>query len=161
MNRVTLYTNGTGVFDRAYTLKDRQPLTISIPVRNDALDEAIGSIGVFGDVTLTEPPTYTPIGSTTQNLSLDPLNVVHDLATRLRGARVTLKAGMETVSGRLAGTQTHSETVNDTVVERFRIALLDEEGAFRAFARPKWIALASNWPMQSARCRRFWRSRSA
>ena len=40
MNRVTLYSNGTGVFERSYTLRNSEPHAVSLPIRNDSLDES-------------------------------------------------------------------------------------------------------------------------
>lgn len=141
MNRVKLYSNGTGVFDRAYRLKSRETLHISIPIRNDSLDETIASIGVFGDVTLTDPPSYTPIGIDATNLSIDAYNVMSDLATKLRGAQVSLRVASETVSGRLAGIQKSWETVDQKKQERHRIALFDAQGALRTFAEQEVLSL--------------------
>jgi len=141
LNSVKLYSNGTGVFDRVYTIRNREPLTVSIPIRNDSLDEAVASIGVFGDVSLTEPPSYTPLGSDTSTLEINPDDVTRDLATKLRGARVAIKVGGETVSGRIAGIQAFNETAGEHLIERFHVALFDDSGALRTFADREIAAL--------------------
>jgi hypothetical protein len=134
LNRVRLYSNGTGVFDRTYTFTKGEPLQVSILIRNESLDEAIASLGVFGNVTQTEPPSYTPIGTMTTSLEIDSVNVVMDLATKLRGSRVSVRVSAETVSGRLAGIQKYLETSGAAVVDRYRLAILDDEGTLRTFS---------------------------
>ena len=62
----------------------------------------ISSLGVFGDVTITEPPTYTPTNADPPELTLDPSSALTDLATKLAGASVEVEAGT-TYKGKLVG----------------------------------------------------------
>lgn len=134
MNRVRLYSNGTGVFERSYALTSGEPLHIALPIRKDSLDEAIATIGVFGDVRITEPPSYTPIGANAPNLEIDAVNVIRDMASKLRGTTVTLRVGSETAKGRLVGVQQFTERGEKAVVKRFRLALYDDGGTLRSFS---------------------------
>ena len=95
MNSVTLYSNGTAVIRREYAFNDQQPQRISIPVRKSDLDDVISSLSVFGDVTITEPPTYTPTNAQETTLTLNPASVLKDLATKLAGAAVEIDCGDE------------------------------------------------------------------
>ena len=142
MNRVTLYSNGTGVFERSYTLTNGEPHAVSLPIRNDSLDEAVASISVFGDVALKDPPNYTPIGVNATELRIQPKNVLRSLATTLRGANVTLQIGGQAFQGRMAGLQKYSEARKDEqLLTRYRFVLLDESGALRTFPEEELTSL--------------------
>lgn len=134
MNRVRLYSNGTGLFERAYRIAPGQTLDVSLPIRNVSLDETVASLGVFGEVTLIRPPSYTPIGTGRRTLDLEANRIVRSLAMRLRGARVALRLGGQTVAGRLLGVEDYTERVEGGSIGRYRIAFLDDAGELRAVA---------------------------
>ncbi len=81
MNSVRLYSNGTAIISREHVFHDLEPLRIAIPVRKTDLDDVISSLSVFGDVTITEPPTSTPTNAEDSALDLDHGNTPRDLAT--------------------------------------------------------------------------------
>ncbi len=127
MNSVTLYSNGTAVISREYEFKDREPLRIAIPVRKSDLDDVISSLSVFGNVTITAPPTYTPTNAQQTELTLNPKNVIKDLAMKLAGASVEIEAG-SVCTGRLIGLHPHRREVEGTVVEQCGLVVLTEKG---------------------------------
>ena len=61
--------------------------------RKSDMDDVISSFSVYGDVTIAEPPTYTPTNAQETTLTLNPANVLKDLATKLAGAAVEISAG--------------------------------------------------------------------
>ncbi len=134
MNQICLYSNGLGVFQREYALESGQPLRIAIPVPTNTLDEAITSIGVFGDVTLTEPPSFVPINTVPRGIELDPIDVIKDIARKMRGALATIQTDTKSVRGLLAGLQEYDESDGNTTRSRFRIALFEEDGTLRSVA---------------------------
>src|SRR3954471_7521553 len=113
MNSVRLYSNGTAVISREYVFDDQEPLRISIPVRKADLDDVISSLSVFGDVTITEPPTYTPTNAEDSALTFDPASALTDLATKLAGASVEVEAGT-VYKGRLVGLHRSRREANGT-----------------------------------------------
>ncbi len=127
MNSVRLYSNGTAVISREYVFKDQEPLRISIPVRKTDLDDVISSLSVFGDVTITGPPTYTPTNADSPELTLDPASVFEDLATKLAGASVEIEAGT-TYKGKLVGLHRYRREANGTFAEHCRLVVLTEKG---------------------------------
>lgn len=127
MNNVRLYSNGTAVISREYEFKDRETLRISIPVRKTDLDDVISSLSVFGDVTITEPPTYTPTNADSPELTLDPASALTDLATKLAGASVEIEAGT-TYKGKLVGLHRSRREANGTFAEQCRLVVLTERG---------------------------------
>lgn len=127
MNSVRLYSNGTAVISREYEFKDPEPLRISIPVRKTDLDDVISSIAVFGDVTITEPPTYTPTNAEASALNLDHSGVLRSLAVKLAGAAVEVEAGVA-YKGRLVGLQPFRREYERTVLEQYRLVILTEKG---------------------------------
>jgi len=127
MNSVRLYSNGTAVISREYTFEGREPLRISIPVRKTDLDDVISSLAVFGDVTITGPPTYTPTNAGESALDLDPASALEDMATKLAGASVEVEAGT-TYTGRLVGLHRRRREVNGTSIESCLLVVLTEKG---------------------------------
>jgi len=129
MNSVKLYSNGSAVITKGYRLKGKEPLKVTIPVKKDDLDDVVSSLSVFGNVTLPDPPNYTPTNSNPTTLSLDGKNVLKELATKLRGAEAEItQANGESSKGRVYGIQTYQQETNGSVFERFRILLGTEQG---------------------------------
>lgn len=127
MNSVKLYSNGTAVISREYAFQDQEPLQVSIPVRKSDLDDVISSLSVFGNVTITVPPTYTPTNAHETELTLKPANVLKQLATKLAGATVEIEAGPR-YTGKLMGLHQYRQEVQGTVVKQCRLIVLTEKG---------------------------------
>jgi hypothetical protein len=127
MNSVKLYSNGTAVISREYGFKDQEPLRISIPVRKTDLDDVISSISVFGNVTITTPPTYTPTNAQETALTLNPASIFKDLATKLAGAAVEIEAGT-IYKGKLVGLHQYRREANGSVLEHCRLVVLTDKG---------------------------------
>lgn len=127
MNSVTLYSNGTAVIRREYTFHDQNPQQIAIPVRKSDLDDVLSSLSVYGDVTITQPPTYTPTNARETSLKLNPANALNDLVTTLAGAAVEISAGT-TYLGKLLGLHKSSQAAEGTVVTQCRLMILTEKG---------------------------------
>ena len=127
MNSVKLYSNGTAVICKECEFKDEQPKRISIPVRKSDLDDVISSLTVFGDVTITSPPTYTPTNAQQTELNLDPANVMRELATKLAGAEVEVEAGI-LYTGKLAGLHKYHREVHGSIVEYKYLIVLTQKG---------------------------------
>lgn len=127
MNSVRLYSNGTAVISREYRFDGMEPLHISIPVRKADLDDVISSLAVFGDVAVTEPPTYTPTNAEKSVLKLDPSSALRDLATKLAGASVEVEAG-SVYKGKLLGLQPNRREFERTFLEQYRLVILTEKG---------------------------------
>jgi len=130
VNQVRLYSNGTGVISREYALSGEEPLRISIPVRMGDLDDVVSSLAVFGDVAIIGPPSYTPTNADEPELTLDPSNVLEDLATKLAGASVEIEAGT-TYAGRLLGLHRRRREVDGGVIDSCLFVVLTEKGVQR------------------------------
>lgn len=129
MNSVKLYSNGSAVITRGFRLEKGKPQKVTIPVKKDDLDDVVSSITVFGNVTLTEPPNYTPTNSNPTTLSFDANRVLKDLATKLRGSEAEIqRSNGTTVKGRIYGVQTYQQETNGSVFERFRVLLGTADG---------------------------------
>ena len=127
MNSVKLYSNGTAVISREYQFADQEPLRVSIPVRKSDLDDVVSSLSVFGNVTITAPPTYTPTNAQETELTLKPANVLEQLATKLSGAAVEIEAGT-VYTGKLMGLHRYRRDVQGTVVKQCRLIVLTVKG---------------------------------
>ena len=128
MNSVKLYSNGSAVISKGVDLNG--PTKVSIPVKSSDLDDVVSSLSVHGDVTLPEPPSYTPANSNTTTLSLDGKSVMRDLATKLRGAEVQIQiaGGPKVVTGKLYGVQTYQQETNGSVFEKYRVLVGTDQG---------------------------------
>jgi hypothetical protein len=128
MNNVKLYSNGSAVITKEFSL-EQKPVKITIPVKKEDLDYVVSSLTILGDVTVSEPPNYTPTNSNPTTLTLDSKNVFRDLAIKLKGAEVEITlSGPNIMKGKLFGIQTHLENLNNVVIERFNISIGNEQG---------------------------------
>ena len=128
MNSVKVYSNGSAVISKGYKL-NAQGVKVTIPVKKDDLDDVVSSLTVNGNVTLPDPPNYTPNNSTATSLTLNATNVLRELATKLRGAEAKIERVNGTMcSGRVFGIQTYQQETNGSVFERFRILLGTADG---------------------------------
>jgi hypothetical protein len=127
MNSVTLYSNGTAVIRREYKFHDQNPQHILIPVRKSDLDDVVSSLSVYGDVTVTKPPTYTPTNAQETALTLNPASVLKDMATKLAGAAVEISAGT-TYVGKLLGLHEYRRIAEGTVFVQCRLIVSTEKG---------------------------------
>ena len=129
MNSVKLYSNGSAVITKSVNLKAGEATKVTIPVKKDDLDDVVSSLSVFGDVTMPEPPNYTPTNSNPTTLSFDAKNVLKELATKLRGAEAEItNTSNVKIQGRIYGVQTYQQETNGSVFERFRILLGASDG---------------------------------
>ena len=127
MNSVKLYSNGTAVIIREYSFQNQEPLRVSIPVRKSDLDDVVSSLSVFGNVTITAPPTYSPTNAQETELTLKPANVLKELATKLSGAAVEIEAGI-VYTGKLMGLHRYRRDVQGAVVKQCRLIVLTDKG---------------------------------
>jgi hypothetical protein len=135
MNSVKLYSNGSAVITKGYPLpgEGSEPLKVSIPVKKADLDDVVSSISVSGDVTMPEPPNYTPTNSDPTTLELDGENVLKELATKLRGSEVEITTNNQVKTvGKLFGIQNYQQEVNGSIFDKFRI-LLGTDAGIRQF----------------------------
>ena len=127
MNSVRLYSNGTAVISREYAFAGHEPLQVVIPVRKADLDDVVSSLAVFGDVTITSPPTYTPTNAEQPTLTIEPANALRDLVIRLAGSTVEVEAGT-TYRGRLIGLHAYRLELQGATHQEYRFVILTEKG---------------------------------
>ncbi|MEL6105736.1 MAG: DUF4139 domain-containing protein [Planctomycetota bacterium] len=134
-NQVVIYSNGIADFRRAYEVSNTEPKRISIPVRQDHLADVLASFNVYGDVTLESPPTYRPSNELEGNLSINPEQVLEDLAVKLSGASLRVERPSGVVEGTLVGLHAESEGTNGSPIKPKSIIVLTEEGLKRTAIR--------------------------
>jgi len=126
-NYLTIFSNGMAHFTRSLPAV-KEKTTVQIPVKRTSLGDALATLAVFGNVRITEPPSY-PVADAEKLLTVDPNNVTRDLATKLSGAKVQVEErGGEGMKGTLLGLQPYEERVGEAVVERYRVAVYGEDG---------------------------------
>ncbi len=144
-NYLTNFSNGITHFARTYPAI-REATRLSIPFKKNTLGDALASLVVFGNVTITEPASFPALNQAEHSagqvgaLSLDPANVNRDLATKLSGARIEIleRGSSASARGTLIGIQPFSETgAEGSVIDRYQMVILDEEGVVRSYPEPR------------------------
>jgi hypothetical protein len=132
-NYLTIFSNGMAHFTR--TLPPvRENTTVQIPVKRKSLADALATLAVFGNVRITEPPSY-PVADADKVLTIDPSNVTRDLATKLSGAKVSIEErGGPGITGTLLGIQPYDERVGEAVVEHYRVGVYGDDGRYYTYA---------------------------
>lgn len=123
---VKLFSNGTAAVSKVYSTADSKE--IHIPVKTSDLADVVGSISVFGDVTLPEPPSYEPINAGGTQLQFDSKNVQRDIFTKLIGSDISIDSGAYPCVGKLIGLESKVFHRNDTTVERYFVLVLTSNG---------------------------------
>src|SRR5499427_9313872 len=131
-NYLTIFSNGMAHFTRSLPAV-KQKTTVQIPVKRKSLGDALATLAVFGNVRITEPPSY-PVADAEKVLTVDPANVTRDLATKLSGAKVQIEErGGPGTKGTLVGIQPYEERVGEAVVEHYRLAVYGEDGQYYTY----------------------------
>lgn len=146
-NYLTNFSNGITHFTRTYPPL-REATRISIPFKKNTLADALATLVVFGDVTITEPAGFPAVNQVEHAavqpnvLTIDPANVNRELASKLSGARIEVmeRGSNSTAKGTLIGIQPFSEpgtsgSITDRYKQttRYKLVILDEDGVVRSF----------------------------
>jgi hypothetical protein len=131
-NYLTIFSNGMAHFTRSLP-PVRENTTVQIPVKRKSLADALATLAVFGNVRITEPPSY-PVVDADKVLTVDPSNVTRDLATKLSGTRIKIEErGGPGVTGTLFGIQPYEERVGEAVVEHYRVGVYGDDGGYYTY----------------------------
>jgi hypothetical protein len=98
VNRVTLFSNGMGHFERVFHVPAEEPLKVSISFNKDHIADALESLTVLGRVRYAVPPSYTPTNAADPDLGVDPTNVTVSLLRSLSGAAFSYRLSNERAS---------------------------------------------------------------
>lgn len=116
-NSVTIYSNGQASI-RTYV--DVKPDTkLSLPFRQESIDDVLASFSVHGDVSLDSPPSFSHGPACDPGLALTASTF--DTVGLLRGAKVKVKQGGQSIEGTIFSTDTQNRIVppNAIVADRF------------------------------------------
>ncbi len=102
-NHVTIYSNGIADFCKNVTVKSTEPTALSIPVRKQDLGDLLGTFQLFGDVTLQQPPSFSPQNVSSGNLTLNSGDVLEQMVQSLSGSAIEVKRPEGTLKGHLLG----------------------------------------------------------
>lgn len=134
-NRVVIYSNGIADFQRSYQVESAAPLKISIPVRQDHLADVLGSFNVYGNVKLESPPTFRPSNELEGNITINPKQVLEDLATNLSGAQVRVERAGGPIEGTLIGLHQEEEATPGEPIHPKSLIVLSDGGLRRCVLR--------------------------
>lgn len=134
-NRVVIYSNGIADFQRSYEVTAEEPRHIAIPVRQDHLADVLASFNVYGNVKLESPPTFCPSNELEGNITINPKQVLEDLATNLSGARVRVERAGGAVEGTLVGLHQEEEATAGEPIHTKSLIVLAEDGLRRCVLR--------------------------
>jgi hypothetical protein len=98
VNRVTLFSNGMGHFERVFNVPADEPLKVSIPFNKEHIADALESLTVLGRVRYAVPPSHTPTNADDTDLSIDPAIVTLSLFRSLSGSEFSYRLSEEKAS---------------------------------------------------------------
>lgn len=158
-NHITIYSSGIADIQRGYSIPTGEATKIALLINRDHLGDVLGSLNIYGPVTLVSPPVYAPQNEAAGNLDLKGDGVLEDLAVKLRGAKVQLKRAGDTVAGTLLGVQQESEWQEKTLLAVKYLIVLTSGGvarvAFRDIQRWQFVDEVVNKELEKALTRQF------
>jgi hypothetical protein len=135
VKRVVLYKNGIGYFEHVGPVKGNQE--VSIPFTSGQLNDVLKSLTVLdlggGRITGVAYGSSAPVDRQLGDLRL-PIGEASSLTqflNGLRGARLEIKSGTATITGRLLSIERKTRTGGGTTVEVDYVSLLTESGDLR------------------------------
>ena len=134
-NQVVIYSNGIADFQRCYQVRSQAPQRISIPVRQDHLADVLASFNVYGNVKLDSPPTFRPSNELEGNITINPQQVLEDLATNLSGAKVRIERASGVIEGTLVGLHREEEATTGEPIHPKSVIVLAEDGLRKCVLR--------------------------
>ena len=123
-NRATIYSNGIADFQRKFTVTNKKPTTIMLPVNQDHLGDVLASLSIMGDVKLESPPTFQPANVDDTSLSISSDHAYLSLVKQLVGCSVVItNIEKKKQSGTLAGIHWQQVAVRDEAVKEYYLVL--------------------------------------
>jgi len=138
VRRVVLYKNGVGYFEHATRVRGTQELNIDFTTAQ--LNDVLKSLTVVdlgeGRISSVRYNSIAPLGERLKGLRLPFGEQVSrdDFLTALRGARVEVRSGATSASGKLLSVdKTKKQTAKGDIVESTEIAIVSDAGEVRNF----------------------------
>ena len=135
VKRVVLYKNGVGYFEHLGRVRDRQE--VNIPFTSGQLNDVLKSLTVLdlggGRITGVGYGSATPVDRQLGDLHL-PMgekSSLTELLGALRGARLEIKSGGSTITGRLLSIERKTRMGGGATLEVDYLSLLTENGDLR------------------------------
>lgn len=134
-NHITIYSSGIADIQRGYAIPPGEPTKIALSVQRDHIGDVLGSLNIFGPVTLVAPPVYAPANESQGNLEIDSQGALASLAVKLAGAKVQVQRADGIVSGTLVGLHRDKEELQLKVIEHVSLVVLTSDGLARVAIR--------------------------
>lgn len=137
LRRVTLYKSGVGYFEHGGTVHGNEDVEINLTSSqlNDVLESLTALDLNGGHISGASYSSQDPASHQLQGISI-PVAQTNSLAAllgELRGAKVELSAGSNTLSGRVLSVEDRSRGENGVEVHYTEVALLSDSGEVRQF----------------------------
>ncbi len=132
VKRVVLYKNGVGYFEHVGTVKDNQ--SVSITFTTGQLDDVLKSLTVLdqggGRITGVTYGSSAPLDRQLADLRLNTGEkaTLTEFLSALRGARIEIKTGAATLTGRLLSVERKTRTGGGSTVEVDYLSLITDSG---------------------------------
>jgi hypothetical protein len=134
-NHITIYSSGIADIQRGYAIPPGEPTKIALSVQRDHIGDVLGSLNIFGPVTLVAPPVYAPANESQGNLEIDSQAALASLAVKLAGAKVQVQRADGIVAGTLVGLHRDKEELHGKVIEHVSLVVLTSDGLARVAIR--------------------------
>ena len=132
VKRVVLYKNGVGYFEHVGTVKDNQ--SVAVTFTTGQLDDVLKSLTVLdqggGRVTGVTYGSSAPLDRQLADLRLNTgeKTTLTEFLGAIRGARIEIKTGTATITGRLLSVDRKTRTGGGATVEVDYLALITDSG---------------------------------
>jgi Carboxypeptidase regulatory-like domain len=132
VKRVVLYKNGVGYFEHVGTVKDNQ--SVGITFTTGQLDDVLKSLTVLdqggGRITGVTYGSSAPLDRQLADLRLNTgeKTTLTEFLGALRGARIEIRTGTATITGRLLSVERKTRTGGGSTVEVDYLSLITDSG---------------------------------
>jgi len=132
IRRVILYKHGVGYFEKNIKVKDRQTIDLLFKARE--MNDVLKSLTILdlggGIVSSVSYDSTTPTEKLLEDVTIriPDENSMKSLLSQIKGARIQINVGKETLHGAVVGLDPITRKEQDTIIQSYRLTILDDSG---------------------------------
>ncbi|MGV8125066.1 MAG: hypothetical protein AB2L14_35405 [Candidatus Xenobiia bacterium LiM19] len=137
IRRVILYKHGVGYFEKNIKIKDRQTIDLLFKARE--MNDVLKSLTILdlggGIVSSVSYDSTTPTEKLLEDVTIriPDENSIKSLLSQIKGARIQITVGKETFHGAVVGLDPITRKEQDTIIQSYRLTILDDSGDMTSF----------------------------
>jgi hypothetical protein len=132
IRRVILYKHGVGYFEKSIKVKDRQAIDLFFKARE--MNDVLKSLTILdlggGIVSSVSYDSTTPTEKLLEDVTIripDEYSL-KSLLSQIKGARIQITVGKETLHGAVVGLDPVTRKEQDTIIQSYKLTILDDTG---------------------------------